>query len=368
MIAVKQLQRDTRFTAIALVDYMKLEVPPTEYLVDGLVVEGSAVLFAAREKAGKGLIALDMLISIVTGTPFLDRVVKEGPAIYVALEENIGTLKSRLHARWPSHDDIPLYIVQLDGSLDNDEEFYIDTLEGVDGLAELIEVIQPVVVVIDTLREAHRGRENESDDMAPRLKAIRALAHKTNTALVVTHHAAKMSGGARGSTAIRAAFDDFLEFTREDNESETDIRGVLHAEGRNLPKVVEHIAFNSETFRWDVTSAPPVIQTPNLRRRIIDALDDTDDWLTAQDLTEAIPGSALGSVQNQLGRMMYEKPRPFLVEPLQPKKGSPRKYHGIHKRDIPHHDSLTNPVTNDEKPENVKPFPQRSSIEDSEAF
>jgi hypothetical protein len=368
MIAAKQLQRDTRFTAIALTDYMKLEVPPTEYLVDGLVVEGSAVLFAAREKAGKGLIALDMLVSIVTGTPFLDRVVKEGPAIYVALEENIGTLKSRLHARWPSHDDIPLYIVQLDGSLDNDEEFYIDTVEGVDGLAELIEVIQPVVVVIDTLREAHRGRENESDDMAPRLKAIRALAHKTNTALVVTHHAAKMSGGARGSTAIRAAFDDFLEFTREDNESETDIRGVFHAEGRNLPKVVEHIAFNSSTFRWDVTSAPSVIQTPNLRRKILDLLHQSDDWLDAQGITEALPGTALGSVQNQLGRMMQERPRPFAVDPVKPKKGSPRKYHGIHPRDIPHHDAQTNDVTNEERPENVRAFPRGMSIDEAEAF
>lgn len=356
MIAAEQLKRDTRFTAIAFRDYMKIEVPPTEYLVDGFVVAGSAILFSAREKSGKGLIMLDMAVSIVTDTTFLGRPVKGGPVIYIALEENIGTVKTRLRARYPADDDIPLYIVQLDGSMDNEEEFAIDTPEGVDGLAELIEVIQPVAVVIDTLREAHRGRENESDDMAPRLKAIRALAHKTNTTIIVTHHAAKMTGGARGSTAIRAAFDDVLEFTREDSESDTEIRGVLHAEGRNLPKTVEHIAFNGGTFRWDVTSAPPVVQTPNLRQKILDLLHESDEWMDAQAITDAIPGTSLGSVQNQLGRMVQEKPRPFAVDNEKPRKGNPRKYHGIKSRDIPHHSSLTNEVTNEERPSNVRPL------------
>lgn len=355
MIA-ENLQRSTRLPVMAFRDYMKLEVPPLSFLVDGLVVEGSAILFSAREKSGKGLIAIDMLISIATDTPFLGRPVKGGPVVYLALEENVGTVKTRLHARYPADDDIPFYIVHLDGSLDDDVEFYIDTPEGVDGLAEVIEVIQPVAVVIDTLREAHRGRENESDDMAPRLKAIRALAHKTNTTIIVTHHAAKMTGGARGSTAIRAAFDDVLEFTREDSDSDTEIRGVLHAEGRNLPKTVEHIAFNGGTFRWDVTSAPPVIQTPNLRQKILDLLHESDEWMDAQAITDAIPGTSLGSVQNQLGRMVQEKPRPFAVDNEKPRKGNPRKYHGIKSRDMPHHASPTNDVRNEERPTNVRPL------------
>lgn len=354
MIAAEHLQRDTRLTAISFRDYMKIEVPPLSFLIDGLVVEGSAILFSAREKSGKGLIAIDMLISIATDTTFLDRPVKGGPVIYVALEENVGTVKTRLRARHPADDDLPLYIVQLDGSMDDGDEFYIDTPEGVDGLAELIQVIQPVAVVIDTLREAHRGRENESDDMAPRLKAIRALAHKTNTTIIVTHHAAKMTGGARGSTAIRAAFDDVLEFTRDDNGADTEIRGVLHAEGRNLPKTVEHIAFNGASFRWEVTSAPAVVQTPNLRQKILEVLHESDEWMDAQALTDAISGSSLGSVQNQLGRMVQEKPRPFAVDNEKPRKGNPRKYHGIRVRDIPHHSSLTNDVTNEEKPANVR--------------
>lgn len=356
-MVLESRQRTTRFTAIAFHEYMKIEVPPLTYLVDGLVVEGSAILFSAREKSGKGLIAIDMLISIATDTPFLNRAVKGGPVIYFALEENIGTVKTRLHGRWPGKGDIPLYIVQLDGSLNNDEEFYIDSPEGVDGLGELIEVIQPVAVVIDTLREAHRGRENESDDMAPRLRAIRALAHKTNTTIIVTHHAAKLSGGARGSTAIRAAFDDVLEFTREDTASDTEICGVLHAAGRNLPKAIEHIAFDGQEYRWMLTNAPPAVQVPNLRQKILDLLKDSDKWMDANQITDGISEVKLGSVQNQLGRMVQEAPRPFVVDNEKPHKGAPRKYQCLQNSVIPHDSSSIDVVRSDEMPTNVKEFP-----------
>lgn len=129
-------------------------------------------------------------------------------------------------------------------------------------------------MIIDPLREAHGGRENESDDMAPWLRAIRSVSHQTNTAIVVSHHAGKASGSYRGSTAIRASFDDELQFTREDSESESEIRGVLRAEGRNLQKVVEHVAFDSHTFRWTVTNAPPADTVQNMRGRILSVLQD----------------------------------------------------------------------------------------------
>lgn len=349
MIHPETSPRKTHFKAWAFNEYMKIEVPPIDFIVEGLLVEGSAVLMSAREKAGKGLLMIDLAISISLGTPFLGRAVKEGPVIYFALEENIGTLKTRLRARVPSGAEPPFYVVQLDGSMDDEPDFHIDSVEGVSGLLELVAEIQPALVIIDTLREAHRGRENESDDMAPRLRAIRAAAHQTNTTIIITHHAAKMTGGARGSTAIRAAFDDTLEFTRDDNENETSIRGVLRAEGRNLQKVSEHIAFNADSFEWEAVSAPSVVVEPNLRQRILDALVESDDWMLPQDLADAIPGSSLGSIQNQLGRMVQENPRPFAVDNEKPVKGKPRRYHSLEARLIPHYSSHTNDVKNEER-------------------
>jgi hypothetical protein len=338
-----------RYEVLSRNDFMQLEVPPIVFLVDGILVSGSATLFSAREKAGKGLFLIDLAVSIATGTPFLDRAVMEGSVIYAALEENAATIQNRLRARDKGDGGYPLYVLRLDGSVEG-QEFQLDRNEDIAGLLELIEEIQPVLVIIDPLREAHSGRENESDDMAPRLRAIRAVSHQTNTAIIVSHHAGKASGTFRGSTAIRASFDDELQFTREDNDTESGIRGVLRAEGRNLQKVVEHIAFNSDDFRWVVTSAPPVEIVQNMRRRILHVLHDSDDWMDAKALADAIPGAKLGSIQNELTRMLREKPRPFAVNSKSPRKGAPRKYHGMHSREIVHNASVTNSVNDDASP------------------
>lgn len=92
MIPKEALRRDPKFTAMVRDDLMKLEVLPIEYIVDGLVLSGSSTLFSAREKAGKGLLLIDLAICIATGTPFLSRSVTEGPAVYMALEENVATI------------------------------------------------------------------------------------------------------------------------------------------------------------------------------------------------------------------------------------------------------------------------------------
>lgn len=355
MMPKEALRRDPKFTAIARDDFMKLSTPPIVFLVDGILVSGSATLFSAREKAGKGLFLIDLAISVANGAPFLDRAVMEGPVIYMALEENASTLQNRILARDNGEGGYPFYLVRLDGS-DDGQQFQLDRNEDIAGLLELIEEIQPVLVIIDTLREAHSGRENESDDMAPRLRAIRAVSHQTNTAIIVSHHAGKASGSYRGSTAIRASFDDELLFTREDDESDTSIRGVLRAEGRNLQKVVEHIAFDSNDARWVVTAAPPAETVQNMRGRILSVLQETDEWLDAKGLADRLSGAKLKTVQNELSRMTREKPRPFVMDSETARKGQPRRYHGMRAReDVP--DDSRNDIGNEgTKPRNVTPL------------
>jgi RecA-family ATPase len=44
----------------------------------------------------------------------------------------------------------------------------------------------PVVVVLDPMRELHGQREDSADDMGPLLRPLRQLAHETNTAVSST--------------------------------------------------------------------------------------------------------------------------------------------------------------------------------------
>lgn len=363
MSAEHALRPEPMLRAIVRDDFMQLKVPPIEYLVDGLLVSGSATLVSAREKAGKGLFLIDLAYCIATGTPFLDRAVMEGPVIYLALEENAATLQRRLQARDKGRGGYPLYLVRADGSVEG-QEFRLDREEGIRALLELIADIQPVMVIIDPLREAHSGRENESDEMSPRLRAIRSVSHQTNTAVVVSHHTGKVSGTFRGSTAIRASFDDELQFTREDSDNDSDIRGTLRAEGRNLEKVIEHIAFNAADHRWVVTGAPPIELVPNVRTKILEALDAANEWLDAKAIEALIPGVKLKSVQNTLSTMLRESPRPFAVDSETAQKGRARKYHSLTRRmDIPD-DSGNGSGNQGTTPGNVRTFPSRAAVDD----
>lgn len=312
------------------VEIGQMDFPKPEYLVDNLLVSGSAVLFPAREKAGKGLLAIDLACSIALGEPWLGHAVTEGPVIYLALEESMGTIWERLSARLPARSrDVPIYVIPCDGSFE--QQFQLENAANFADIIEVIEEVEPVLLIIDPLREAHTGREDSSDDMAPRLRAIRQLAHQTGTTILVTHHAGKMSGNSRGSTAIKSSFDDELAFTRSDEANETDIRGMLRAEGRNLRKFSMSIMFNAENARWMATNEPELIVDPGLRGRILALLKDSSEWLSAGDIQSRMPDVRLKTIQNKISDMNRERPCPFVVDG-DPKRGKPRHFHSIEQR------------------------------------
>src|SRR5690348_4300651 len=87
------------FTPLALHELFALDLPEVEWAVDGILPLGSAGLLSAREKAGKGLLTIDLCASIAHGEPFLDRAVREGPTIYCAAEEHLRDVRERIATR-----------------------------------------------------------------------------------------------------------------------------------------------------------------------------------------------------------------------------------------------------------------------------
>ena len=105
------------FKPLSLDELFALDLPPLEYVVDGMLPLGHACLLTAREKAGKGLLAIDLCASVALGEPFLGRATMQGPAIYCAVEEHIRDMRDRIAARVGNHRDAPLSVLPLDGSM-----------------------------------------------------------------------------------------------------------------------------------------------------------------------------------------------------------------------------------------------------------
>jgi hypothetical protein len=318
---------ETYYHPISIAELDAMNIPDVEFVVEGILADQAAVLLSGREKSGKGFLIVDLACCVATERPFVGMPIrKPGAVLYMSLEESIRTLRQRFRRCLGSVIDAPIDILPLDGY--TEERFQLENVIHLQALTDLIRARNYVLVIIDTLREAHTGRENDSDEMAPLVRRIRDIAHGLGVTILVTHHMNKSFGSSRGSTAILASFDDEIAFTRSEERSETTIRGELRAEGRNLAKYITSVAFEPETGRWQAANEPEMTPDPNLRTRILDALDNSGAWLTAQDLDVLIPGVALKTIQNKLSDMRAESPMPFAESGL-PKKGSPRKYHSL---------------------------------------
>jgi hypothetical protein len=309
------------FTPLTLEELFALDLPELDWLVDELLPRGSFGMLAAREKAGKGLLTVDLCACIAGGEPFLDEAVREGKVIYCAAEENLGTtLRPRIGSRIGMDRSSPFEVLPLNGF--TDDRLKLEDFTTVARLAGMITERGPALVVLDTMRELHAGNEDSSNDMNWRLRPLRELAHSTNTTILLNHHMNR-NGTFRGSTSIKGAMDFEWEFTRDSDD--VSVTGTLKIDGR-WPAPPRRIRFNPDTFRWELTVAPEMEDT-SLRGRLLQVLAEVGDWLTAEAMAENL-GANLKSVQNTVAAMRKETPPRFAIKG-EGNRGNPRRYHTL---------------------------------------
>lgn len=156
-----------------------------DYLVRGLMRQGTIVALGGRPGSGKTALAVALAQALDQGEPFLEREVKEAAVAYVAVED-AGDVANRLEA------------LEADGVLLVQSEEGIPLSKPAKAKAIVAEVIRqarqrkpglPVVVVIDTLRAALGGTSVLEDKItSPALNALRELAESENAVIVILNH------------------------------------------------------------------------------------------------------------------------------------------------------------------------------------
>lgn len=313
----------TRFRPLSVMELAALELPEREDIVGGgLLVAGSVTLFAAREKSGKTMFCTDLACCVACEQPFLDREVRCGPVIFIALEENIREVRQRILDRLGTQRDVPLFVLPANGF--SEDVFRLDHPASMAAFVEMIREYGASVVFIDTMREAHRLRENEADDMSPLARPLRQIAHETNCAIVLLHHMNKM-GASRGSTAIAAAVDQLWAFQRTDTEQDGDTPpvGKLTVEGRFGPRQFIGIQLG-DGLRWEVDHRIELTDQ-TMRGRILATLrQGAVTGMTAQALADQLDAK-LKTVQNEIARLLQETPAPLIASGTGTR-NDPRRY------------------------------------------
>jgi hypothetical protein len=315
------------YRPLSLLELYAAQVPPLEYLVDGILPRGSLTLLAAREKAGKSLLAVDLVCSVAAGEPFLDRAVTPGPTLLVPAEDYLREVRARVHQRLGGRDDPPVLVLPVNGF--TDDRIRLEDAASMQELYNLLEAEEIALAVLDPMRELHQQREDSADDMGPLLAPLRQMAHQTDTAIVLIHHMSRQ-GHSRGSTAIKAAVDQEWAFQRANDEGgsvQEEVRGTIRIEGRFGPPVVIHMQLRA-SLRWDLTDMVVITgDRGGATGSILNLLRNCAEWMDADAIAEAT-GIGKKTVQNTMSLLLNE-PAQLIVTRGSGRRGDPRQYHAV---------------------------------------
>jgi hypothetical protein len=171
--------------------------PPEQgWLVEGIWPEGARGWIAGEPKLGKSWLAMDLSLSIVTGTKFLDTyaVKQRGPVFYLTEESTEYKVLNRFRMLAKGHglaesllaNDLHLYVRK--GVLLTDPEWLAF-------IRREMERLHPVMVIADPMRRYHLNPENQAHEVAPILDAAAQIqgAGPKPTAFVFVHHMRKVA-------------------------------------------------------------------------------------------------------------------------------------------------------------------------------
>jgi hypothetical protein len=224
--------------------------PPLKYLVDKLLAYPSLFLFFAPPAGFKSMILMDLVMSVVTGTPFLPNQSGEGgfptkqaPVLWYdndngarrCAERFAAMAKARGLSLGNSLSSVPLYYVSVPTPPLN-----LNDDESVGYLSQVIKREGIKLLVIDNLGTVSGGVDENSTQMARVMGNLRMLVEEHELACGVIHHSRKQSNSGnrpasdiRGSSSIEAALDYGF---RVDTKGENEIMiTVAKARGPQIP-------------------------------------------------------------------------------------------------------------------------------------
>ncbi|WP_273380952.1 AAA family ATPase [Symbiobacterium thermophilum] len=187
-------------------------LPPLTWLIDQHLPAGGLAVLYGPSGGGKSFVALDMGMSVATGTPWAGFATKSGPVVYVSAEGAAG-LQQRVNA-WTRARGVKtvemlrfcLQPIQL-----MDEMATRDFIQELEKLPS-----RPSLVIFDTLaRCLVGGDENSSRDVGLFVHGVDQVRATTGAAVMIVHHTGKKGNSERGSSALRAAADAMLSLQVE---------------------------------------------------------------------------------------------------------------------------------------------------------
>jgi hypothetical protein len=205
------------------------------WLIDQLWTHQAVGVIGGSPKSGKTWLALEIAVSVASGTSCLGRfaVLSPGLVLIYAAEDSATAIRSRIETLARLHqvdfDRLDVHIITVDA-------LRLDRPEHQDRLESTLLLYKPALLILDPLVRIHAIDENVAGQVSMLLGYIRSLQRKSGAAIALVHHVRKNAspnGSAgyslRGSGDLYAWLDSFLYMRIHQGQR------ILSAEHRSAP-------------------------------------------------------------------------------------------------------------------------------------
>jgi hypothetical protein len=246
----------------------------SRWLVEQLWSEQAVGFLAGLPKSNKTWLALDLAVSVASGTAALGRfnVPAPGPVLIHAAEDSMSSVRDRLRHIATARG---IQLAGLDIGLVSTASLRLDQPRDRDRIRATLDGHKPRLLVLDPLVRLHRLDENASGDIAGLLGELRTMQREHAVAVLLVHHLRKNGdAGAHPGVALRGSGDlhawgDSNLYLRHKGS-----RLLLSIEHRAAPPhqpiAIELATEPSPHLR--VADAPDEPSDPTIEQRILDAL------------------------------------------------------------------------------------------------
>ena len=269
-----QEHRKPIYTAAEL---MKLELPPPQWLIEGLLPEGLTVLSGAP-KIGKSWLSLQIALSITTASPLFGRAPdSEKSVLLLALEDNERRVQDRISKC----------------GLTPSENFCLTTKweDGVSGLKQFL-LDNPTIklCIIYTLAvflpsQDAKGR-NAYDADVKRMRELHNLGQDTDTSLLMIHHdkqgedsdwASKMNG----SSGVIGTADTLIRLSVQKRGSK---QAKLQVTGRDVEDLELNLKLDETTMSWQIDKGQDDRQLTALQNDVLKLVPKAPETIRSREI------------------------------------------------------------------------------------
>src|ERR1700693_5432606 len=177
----------------------------TQWLVQGLWSDQAVGILGGEPKCCKSFLALDLAVSVASGTPCLRRcsaVLRTEPVLIPPAEASLAVVRRRLEGICSAADvdfqSLPVEVITA-------PTLRLDAPKDRERLSNTVQSRQPRLLILDPLIRLHRVDENDASQIAGLLSYLRQLQRTFQVAVLVVHHARNDASSTRPGQALRGS-------------------------------------------------------------------------------------------------------------------------------------------------------------------